>query len=219
MSTLTSIAPVGTVDPLPRGVPLTATDDQIVAFLLGSIYAAAIDLDGTVRAAVPGRTLTVAQRTLNRRGTSYVFDGLKDGLERIEVGVPQVYGQYDNCNKLLGVKGQISYSYTAYDLETCRPQLAHQISLGIMIDRIAVPAGEYGGLFPDVASGLEAITQTGILAQNAAIDAGEKTLDDDALQDAIETVFVRTVPQQITVPYTVVDTLAPGTTPGQAPTP
>lgn len=213
LSTIASIEPVGALNPSNAGVAGTWSYIGILQYLMEQIFLFNTE---TLQSPVPVPPPAIAGRVLQRRGTGYVFDGLKDGLERIEVGVPQIFYQADNCGVPAVVRGKVSYSFTAFDLETCKPILAHQISLGLAVDVFPVPegAGLNGGRFASVANAMQAIslfpvqsnlgtilptTASGIAAQTA-VDAQFATFTDN-------------LPIEVVVPYDVVTAAAPAPAP------
>lgn len=212
LSTIASIAAVGVLNPTNSGVAGTWNYVGILTYLMQSIFLYNTE---TLSAPQPNNPGTIAGRALARRGSSFVFDGLKDGLERIEVGVPQIYSQVDNCGIPNLVKGKVSYSYTAFDLETCKPVLAHQMSLSLAVDTFPVPEGSVkpGGRFASVANALQAIEVWPIASVLGTI--GPATASGADAQDLVDTsfaTFTDNLPVSAAVLYDV-------TLPGAAPAP
>lgn len=216
LSTIASIAEVGGLNPSNAGVAGTWTFEDIVAYLMQHIFLFNLD---TLQAVNPIAPTSIGGRVLQRRGSSFVFDGLKDGLPRIEVGVPAIYAQEDNCGIPYLVKGKVSYSYTAFDLESCRPVLAHQMSLSLAVDRFPVPAGAglSGGSFASVANATQAITFFPI--QDTLTTILPTTDSGTAAQTAVDASFATytdNLPIEVTIPYDITDGSA---APAPAPAP
>lgn len=211
LSTISSIAEVGGINPSNEGVADTWDYEGILAYLMQAIF---LFNTATLQSPAPTPPPSIAGRVLQRRGGSFVFDGLKDGLPRIEVGVPSVYAQLDNCGIPYLVKGKVSYSFTGFDLETCRPSLAHQMSLSLAVDTFPVPPTTFGGRFATVANALQAISVWPIQSSLGTIlPTTESGAAAQAAVDASFATFTDNLPAGAAVLYDVVDSSTPPAAP------
>jgi hypothetical protein len=82
--------------------------------------------------------------SFERRGSEYVADGKRNGLDTIRASVPIAVPRYDICGLLVGWNISTSISVNKIDPVECIPYLAETTSVSVFIDN-SVDLTEAGG--------------------------------------------------------------------------